>query len=484
MVAEVVKNYINGKWVESKVKETRDVINPATGEVIAKTPMCSAEEAQQAIKAAKAAFWRWRTTPPQTRIRYLYRFRDALEEHFEELSQLLTSEQGKALDEARGEYRRTIENVECAASIPTLQMGYNMEDIAAGIDEMVIKQPLGVFFCVTPFNFPGMVPSWFWPYAIACGNTYIVKPSEQVPLSQVRQFELIHDIGFPKGVLNLVHGGPEAVNALIESPDTKGLSFVGSTPVGKLLYKKCGEHGKRVQIQGGAKNFLTIMPDANLERTVPALMSSFFGCTGQRCLSGAVLLAVGEIYAELKKAVVEAAKNISVGNGLEEGIQMGPLASKAGMEQVLKFIDIGVKEGAKLLLDGRDIKVPGYPKGYFIGPTIFDQVKPEMTIAREEIFGPVMSIIHVKDLDEAVDIIHANPFGNASSVFTASGKIAREYQYRVNAGNIGINIGIVAPIATFPFSGMKDSFLGDLHGQGQDAVNFFTENKVVITRWF
>ncbi len=484
MPSEVLKNYINGRWIESKTKKYRDVINPATDEIIAKTPMSTAEDTKQAIQAAKAAFWRWRSTPAQTRIRHLFRFRDALENHFEELSQILTKEQGKCLDEARGEYIRTIENVECAASIPSLQMGYNMEDIASGIDEMVIKQPLGVFFCVTPFNFPGMVPSWFWPYAFACGNTYIVKPSEQVPLSQVQQFELIHELGFPKGVLNLVHGGPEVVNTLIESPDTVGMSFVGSTPVGKLLFAKCGEYGKRAQVQGGAKNFLTVMPDADLERTVPALMTSFFGCTGQRCLSGAVLLAVGEVYEPLKKAVAEAAKQIKIGNGLEEGIQMGPLASKAGLTRVLGYIEKGIKEGAKLILDGRDITISGYPNGYFIGPTIFDQVKPDMTIAREEIFGPVMSIVHVKTLDDAIDIIHANPFGNASSIFTTSGKTAREYQYKVRTGNIGINIGIVAPIATFPFSGMKDSFLGDLHGQGQDAVSFFTENKVVITRWF
>ncbi|MCK4484529.1 MAG: aldehyde dehydrogenase family protein, partial [Candidatus Thorarchaeota archaeon] len=352
------------------------------------------------------------------------------------------------------------------------------------IDEMVIKQPLGVFFCVAPFNFPAMVPTWFWPFAIGCGNTYIVKPSPQVPLSQVKQFEIMHELGLPRGVMNMVHGGPEAVNALLESPDTVGMSFVGSTRVGKLLYKKAGEQGKRAQVQGSAKNFLTVMPDANLERTVPALMTSFFGCAGQRCLSGAVLLAVGEVYEPLKKAVVEGAKRIIVGNGLEEGVQMGPMASKSGMDRVLGYIEKGVKEGAELLLDGRGIQIPEYQKGFFIGPTIFGDVKPKMTIAREEIFGPVMSIIHVKDLDEAIDIIHANQYGNASSVFTTSGKTARDYQYRVKAGNIGINIGVAAPIATFPFSGMKDSFLGDLHGQGQDAVSFFTENKVVITRWF
>ncbi|UCE14330.1 MAG: CoA-acylating methylmalonate-semialdehyde dehydrogenase, partial [Candidatus Heimdallarchaeota archaeon] len=451
----------------------------------AKTPMCTSLEASQAIKAAKEAFWRWRSTPAQTRIRYLYRIRDALEENFEELSEVLTLEQGKIIDEARGEYRRAIENIECAANIPTLQMGYNFEDIAAGIDEMTIKQPLGVFFCVAPFNFPGMVPAWFWPYAIACGNTYIVKPSEQVPLSMTKQFELIHEVGFPKGVINMVHGGVDVVNALIESPDTIGLSFVGSTKVGKLLYHKCGEYGKRVQVQGGAKNFLTVMPDVNIERSIPALMTSFFGCTGQRCLSGAVLLAVGDIYQPLKEAAVEAAKKITVGSGLDEDVQMGPLASKAGLEKVLYYIEKGIEEGASFLLDGRDIEVDEpLSKGNFIGPTIFDKVTPDMTIAEEEIFGPVMSIIHVKDLNEAIDIIHTNPYGNASSIFTSSGKTARDYQYRVRCGNIGINVGIAAPIATFPFSGMKDSFMGDLHGQGQDAVSFFTENKVVITRWF
>jgi len=484
LTVETVKNYINGRWVESKAKETRDVFNPATGELIARTPMSTKEETLQAIAAAKAAFDRWRATPVFTRVRHLNRIRDAFEENFEELSKILTMEQGKTIDEARGEYRRTIENLECATSIPSLQRGYNTEDVAAGIDEMVIKQPIGVFFCVAPFNFPGMVPTWFWPFAVGAGNTYIVKPSEQVPMSQVRQFEIIHELGLPRGVLNMVHGGPEAVNTLLESPDTIGMSFVGSSTIGKLLYKKAGENGKRAQVQGGAKNFLTVMPDADIERTIPALITSFYGCAGQRCLAGGVLLAVGDIYEPLKKAVVEAAKNVSVGNGLEEGVQMGPLASKKGMEKVLGYIEKGLEEGAELLLDGREVNVPGYESGYFVGPTVFDKVTPEMTIAKEEIFGPVIPIMRVKDLNEAIEIIHANPYGNASSVFTSSGAVAREYQYRVKAGNIGINIGVAAPIATFPFSGMKDSFLGDLHGQGQDAVDFFTENKVVITRWF
>ncbi|MHA2085193.1 MAG: CoA-acylating methylmalonate-semialdehyde dehydrogenase [Candidatus Thorarchaeota archaeon] len=484
MSGEVVKNYINGRWVESKSKKTQDIINPATGEILAKTPMSTAEETNTAIEAAKIAFERWRKIPVFTRVRYLNRIRDAFEENFEELAKTLTMEQGKTLDEARGEYRRTIENIEVATAAPSLQMGYNTEDIAAGIDEMVIKQPLGVFFCVAPFNFPGMVPTWFWPFAIGTGNTYIVKPSEQVPLSQIKQFEIIHDVGLPKGVLNLVNGGPEAVNALIESPDTAGMSFVGSTRIGKLLYKKTAEYGKRAQVQAGAKNFLTVMPDADLERTVAALLTSFYGCTGQRCLAGGVVLAVGDIYEPLRDALVEGSKKLKVGNGLEEGVQMGPLASKKGMDIVLSYIDAGIKEGAELLLDGRTIEIPGHSNGFFVGPTVFDKVTPKMSIANEEIFGPVISIVKVDSLDEAIDVIHENPYGNASSIFTSSGKTARDYQYRVKAGNIGINIGVVAPIATFPFSGMGDSFFGDLHGQGQDAIDFFTENKVVITRWF
>jgi malonate-semialdehyde dehydrogenase (acetylating)/methylmalonate-semialdehyde dehydrogenase len=484
LTVEVVKNYINGKWVESKATETQDVINPATGEVIAKTPICPADEAIAAIEAGKAAFDRWRRTPVFTRVRHLNRIRQAFEDRFDELAELLTMEQGKTLDESRGEYRRTIENIEVATSIPSLQMGYNTEDIAAGIDETVIKQPLGVFFCVAPFNFPGMVPTWFWPFAIGTGNTYIVKPSPQVPLSQIKQFEIIHELGLPRGVLNLVHGGPDVVNALIDSPDTIGMSFVGSSHVGKLLYKRAGDKGKRAQVQGGAKNFLTVMPDADLERTVAALLTSFYGCTGQRCLAGGVILAVGDVYDPLKEALVKGAEQLKVGNGLEEGIQMGPLASKRGMETVLRYIETGVKEGAELLLDGREIKIKGHENGFFVGPTIFDKVTSDMKIAQEEIFGPVIPIVRVNTLDEAIDIIHANPYGNASSIFTSSGKSAREYQYRVRAGNIGINVGVAAPIATFPFSGMKDSFLGDLHGQGKDAVDFFTENKVVITRWF
>jgi len=481
---EVIKNYINGEWVESKSTEILDVVNPATTELIGRVPLSTPDEVGTAIRAAKDAFWEWRETPPVTRARYLFRLKNLMEEHFEELSRVIVEEEGKCIDEARGEVRRAIENVEVAAGIPALMMGYSSEDIAPGIDEECVRQPLGVCCAIPPFNFPLMVPLWFAPYALACGNTYIVKPSEQAPLSQNRLFELFDEAGFPEGVINLVNGAKGAVDTLLESPDVRGISFVGSTRVGRYIYQKGAENGKRVQAQAGAKNFLVVMPDADLDRTVASLLSSFFGCAGERCLSGAVLLPVGEVYEPLKEKFVDAASKLKVGYGLDETAQMGPVVSKRHMERVLRYIEKGLEEGAKLLLDGRGIKVEEYPKGYFIGPTIFDEVTPEMTIANEEIFGPVASIIRVEDLDEAIDIIHANPYGNASSIYTSSGKWAREYKYRVHCGNIGVNIGIVAPMAFFPFSGAKDSFFGDLHGQGRDAIDFFTEKKVVISRWF
>ncbi len=481
---EVIRNYINGQWVDSKSTQILDVVNPATTELIGRVPLSTPDEVGTAIRAAKDAFWEWRETPAVTRARYLFRLMNKMEEHFEELSRVIVEEEGKCIDEARGEVRRAIENVEVGAGIPSLMMGYNLEDIAVGIDEECVRQPLGVFCMVPPFNFPLMVSLWFAPYALACGNTYIVKPSEQVPLSQRALFELIDEVDFPEGVINLVNGAKEVVDTLLESRDVTGVSFVGSTGVGKYIYQKAAENGKRAQCQAGAKNFLVVMPDADLDRTVPSLLTSFFGCAGERCLSGAVLVAVGDIYEALKENFVDAASRLKVGYGLDETVQMGPVVSKRHMERVLGHIEKGLEEGAKPLLDGRGIKVDEYPNGYFIGPTIFDEVTPQMTIANEEIFGPVTSIVKAKDLDEAIDIIHANPYGNASSIYTSSGKWAREFKYRVRCGNIGINIGIVAPMAFFPFGGTKDSFFGDLHGQGRDAINFFTEKKIVISRWF
>ena len=480
----ILKNYINGEWIESSSSDIRDVFNPATGEVIARVPMSTTEETEVAIESANKAFPRWRRTIPITRARYFFEMKALMEERFEELARQVVIENGKTIDEARGEIRRGIENVEVATGIPSLMMGYNAEDVAVDIDEIVLRQPMGVFFCLAPFNFPSMVPLWFLPTAVACGNTYIVKPSPVAPMSAMKMFELIDEIGFPSGVINLINGDVAAANTLLDSPMTKGVSFVGSTPVGKIVYERAATNGKRAQVQAGAKNFLLVMPDADLERTASALMTSCYGCAGERCLAGAVVLAMEEIHEPLVNLLVEKAKMIRVGNGLEEGVHMGPVITAKARARALDFIERGLKEGANLLLDGRDIHVDGHPNGFFVGPTIFDGVTREMCIAQEEIFGPVMSIIKVKSYEDALNIIHANPYGNAASIFTSSGGWARRFGYEVQAGNVGINIGIAAPVAHFPFSGMKDSFFGDLHGQGRDAIRFFTEDKVVITRWF
>lgn len=489
-----LKNYIGGEWVEPQGEEI-EVVNPATCKLLAKVRMSTTEDVNAAVEAAKDAFPEWRRTPPLARARCLFRLKELMEERFEELSRIQTMEHGKTIDESRGETRRGIENVEVATGIPSLMMGYNLEDIASGIDEYVIRQPIGVFGIIPPFNFPFMVPLWFGPYAVATGNCVIVKPSPHDPISQVKLAELMDEAGFPPGVWNVVHGGGPTASCMLAHPDIKGICFVGSTPVGRdIIYKKCGETGKRVIAQCGAKNFLLVMPDANLERTIPACMTSFFGNTGQRCLSGANLIIVGEglneheynsFYEKVIDAFVDAASKIRVGYGLDETVQMGPVQKKFRKERIVGFIEKGVEEGATLRLDGRNIKTVGeWPHDCFLNPTVFTDVAPDMTIGREEIFGPVASIMRARSLDEAIEIIHSNPYGNAASIFTSSGKWAREFQYRVQCGNVGINIGIVAPMAFFPFSGMKDSFFGTLHGQGREAIRFFTESKVVIQRWF
>ena len=484
MAAETLKNYIGGKWTASDAKRALDVRNPATGEAIARVPLSTAGEVGSAVAAAKAAFPAWRETPPLVRARYMFRLKALLEEHFEDLARTVTAEHGKIIDEARGEVRRAIENVEVASGVPSLMMGYNAEDIAVGIDEDCVFQPIGVFACVAAFNFPAMVPFWFLPYAVACGDTYVVKPSEVCPMSQSRLFELLDAADFPPGVVNLVNGDKEAVDALLADPDVAGVSFVGSTPVGRYIYATAAAHGKRAQCQAGAKNALVVMPDAVIDRTVAAILTSAYGTAGQRCLAGSLVVAVGDVYEPLKAELVRAASRIKVGDGLDESTQMGPVVSKKSLDRILSYIEKGLAEGARLLLDGRKVKVEGYPNGCFVGPTLFDRVRPEMTIAREEIFGPVLGIVRVDTFDEAVATIEALPYGNAASLFTSSGKWAREFRYRVPCGNVGINVGIAAPIASFPFAGMKDSFFGDLHGQGRDAIQFFTDRKVVITRWF
>jgi len=483
-----LRNFIDGEWVDARSGDVVDVVNPATCKTIAQAAMSTAEDVDSAVEAAKSAFDEWKHTTPPARARRLFALKELLEDNFEELSRIQTMEHGKTIDESRGETRRGIENVEVAAGIPSLMMGYNLENVATGIDEYAIQQPVGVFCCIPPFNFPFMVPLWFIPYALATGNTFIVKPSPSDPLAQVKLCELIDEAGFPPGVFNLVHGGAEVATALLEHPDVVGVTFVGSTPIARTVYRKCGETGKRVIAQGGAKNFIVVMPDANIDRTIAALMTSFFGCTGQRCLSGANAIVVGEddaFYADFVQHFVDAAASIKIGYGLDESVQMGPLQSADKKERVLGYIEAGIEEGAKLSLDGRNPEIAGdYPEACFLGPSVFEDVRPSMRIAREEIFGPVASILRARDMDEALDLIHASPFGNAASIFTSSGKPAREFQHRVQCGNVGINIGVAAPMAYFPFSGVKDSFFGVLHGQGRDAVRFFTESKVVIQRWF
>ncbi len=483
-----LKNYINGEWVGSKSKERWDIKNPANQKLLARVPMSTKEEVLGAVKAAKEAYPEWRRTPPLARVRCLFRLKELMEKNFEKLSRVQTMEHGKTIDESRGETRRGIEMVEVGTGIPSLMMGYNLEDIAAGIDEYLIYQPLGVFGHIAPFNFPFMVPLWFSPFAMATGNTFIVKPSPRDPISQVKLAELVDEAGFPPGVYNIVHGGAEAANILMEHPDIKGMTFVGTTSIGKEVYKKCGETGKRAIVQVSAKNFLLVMPDADINATIAALLTSFFGNTGQRCLSGANLVIVGKddgFYKKFLNAFVEATSKIKVGYGLDESVQMGPMQSKDGKERVLKYIEIGIKEKAKLILDGRKPTITGnYPDVCFINPTVFENVTPDMTIAKEEIFGAVASVMRARDLDEAIQWINRGNYGNAASIFTSNGKAARAFQYQVECGNIGVNIGIVAPMAFFPFSGMKDSFYGILHGQGRDAIRFFTESKVTIQRWF
>ena len=483
-----VKNFIDGEWMESEAKETWQIRNPALDIVIGEVPMSTDAEVDAAVRSAKAAFPEWRRTPPVSRARYLHRLIQLLEARFEDMSVVQTKEHGKTIDESRGETRRGIENCEVAAGIPSLMMGDSLQDIASGIDEYVIREPLGVFACIPPFNFPFMVPLWFLPYAIAAGNTFVIKPSPNDPLSQVKLHELLEETGIPEGVVNIVHGGAKVAERLMKHEDLKGVTFVGSTPIARVVYRTCGETGKRVIAQGGAKNFLVVMPDADLDFTVASMMTSFYGNAGQRCLSGANAVVVGKdngFYKRFVEAFVEAARKIKVGNGLEEGIQMGPLQSKGKKERVLGYIEKGVAEGARLALDGRKICLQGnLPQTCFLNPSVFVDVGQEMAIATEEIFGPVACLMRAEDMDQAIDMIHASPFGNAASIYTANGGWAREFEYKVQTGNIGINIGIVAPMAFFPFSGMKDSFFGITHGQGKDAVRFFTETKVVIRRWY
>ncbi|HTE87795.1 MAG TPA: CoA-acylating methylmalonate-semialdehyde dehydrogenase [Terriglobales bacterium] len=478
-----VANYVNGHWLESTATEWLDVSNPATGDLIAQVPTSSATEVAVAVDAAAAAYQEWRRTPPEDRIQPLFKLKQLLEEHIDELGRIITQENGKTLSEAKGELRRAIENVEVACGIPMMMQGYNLEDVARGIDEMMIRQPVGVVAAITPFNFPAMIPFWFLPYAIACGNTFILKPSERVPLTMRRAFELLDQIGLPAGVVNLVNGGKAAVDALLDHPKVRALSFVGSTPVAKYVYARAGANGKRAQCQGGAKNHVIVLPDADMVMATQIIGDSAFGCAGQRCLAVSVAVTVGEAQKTFRDAITDAAASLRVGNGLDDGVQMGPVITPQSKSRVESLIAMGEKQGARVLLDGRDSKIPKYEAGNFVNPTILDNLPATSDLADTEIFGPVLSLVHADSLDEALTFLERSPYGNQASLFTSSGSAARRFRYEAPAGNIGINIGVAAPMAYFPFSGWKDSFFGVLHGQGRDAVEFYTEKKVVIERW-
>ncbi|MEE8062234.1 MAG: CoA-acylating methylmalonate-semialdehyde dehydrogenase, partial [Gemmatimonadales bacterium] len=453
----VLSNFIGGEWVASSATDTHVVANPATADVLGQTPLSGAAEVDQAVAAARDAFGSWRQVPPVVRARYLFKLKMLMEENFEELASICTRENGKTLHESRGSVRRGIENVEHACGIPSMMMGRTLEDIAAGIDCEYVRQPMGVFAAITPFNFPTMVPLWFWPYAIATGNTFILKPSEQVPFSATRIIELATEAGIPPGVLNLVHGGKDAVNALLAHPGIAGISFVGSSPVAKHVYTEAAATGKRVQALGGAKNHIIIMPDADMDQAVANITESIFGCAGQRCLAGSVMIAPGKAYQPFRDKLLASAKDLKMGYGLDEGVTMGPVVSARAKERVTAMIDAGQSEGAELLLDGRGAAVAEYPGGSFVGPTVFDNVDPSMRIGREEIFGPVASVTRADDLDDAIEKVHASAFANATSIFTTSGRVAREFRYSVGVSMIGVNIGVAAPMAFFPFGGTKGS---------------------------
>jgi malonate-semialdehyde dehydrogenase (acetylating) / methylmalonate-semialdehyde dehydrogenase len=478
-----VPNYVNGAWIESSASDCLDVTNPATGELLARTPLSGTDEVNAAVEAAVAAFPAWRRTPPEDRIQPLFKLKQLLESRIDELSRTITAENGKTFAEAKAELRRAIENVEVACGIPMMMQGYNLEDVASGIDEMMIRQPLGVVAAITPFNFPGMIPFWFLPYAIACGNTFILKPSERVPLTMRRAFELLEQTGLPNGVVNLVNGGKDAVNALIEHPKVRAISFVGSTPVAKHVYARAGVNGKRAQCQGGAKNHVIVLPDADMKMATQIISDSAFGCAGQRCLAVSVAVTIGDAQKIFREAIAESAANLRVGNGLDEGVQMGPVISPQSRQRVESLIGVGERQGARVVLDGRNSKIPNHEAGNFVKPTILDNLPITSDLADTEIFGPVLSLIHAKNMDEALAFLERSPYGNQASLFTGSGAAARRFRYEAPAGNIGINIGVAAPMAYFPFSGWKDSFFGIMHGQGRDAVEFYTEKKVVVERW-
>ena len=479
---ETIGNFVNGRW-QTPAGPLLDVRNPATGELLARVAESTKADVDAAVDAASAAFDGWRRTPATERVQYLFKFKALLEEHFEELARTVVRECGKTIGEARGEMRRGIENVETAAGIPILSMGYNAEDIASGIDEMMIRQPIGVVAAITPFNFPGMIPLWFLPYAIACGNCFIAKPSERVPMTMALLTRIIGKVGLPPGVMQMVNGGKETVDALLDHPDVRVISFVGSSPVAKYIYQRASANGKRVQCQGGAKNPIIIMPDADMEMTVKLAADSAFGCAGQRCLAASIVIPIGEAHKTFTPLLLDAAASRKVGNGLNPDTEMGPVITDDSRTRIEGLIEAGVKEGGRVLVDGRASRSGDLASGHFLRPTIVETADPGGTVATTEIFGPVLAISQQDSLDAAIAAVNRSAFGNMACIFTSSGAAARKFRYEAKAGNIGINIGVAAPMAFFPFSGWKGSFFGDLHAQGHDAIEFYMDKKVVVERW-
>jgi malonate-semialdehyde dehydrogenase (acetylating)/methylmalonate-semialdehyde dehydrogenase len=478
-----IKNYIDGKWVSSHGKETIDIINPTNLEVLGRTPMGTAQDVNDAVEAAHKAFQTWKATPVVSRIQHFFKLKELLEKNQKEISIILSKENGKTLAEAMGSTRRSIQMVETACGMPNLLMGECLDNVTRDIDSTATRRPLGVFSTIAPFNFPAMVPFWFWPFAVAAGNTYVLKPSELVPLTQMMIFELIEEAGFPKGVMNMVHGASDVGNAILTHPKIKGISFVGSTAIAKHVYSTGTAHGKRVQSLGGAKNFIVILPDAPLEKSVQAAVESCYGCAGERCLAGSNLVAVGDAYPKMKELVLKYVKQIVVGDPLDPKVTMGPVITAKAKERILNDIESGIREGAELLLDGRNIKVPGL-NGHFIGPTVFDKVKPNTTLTTKEIFGPVIGLMQVKSLDEAVQLVNSTNYGNTASLFTSNGAAARYFISKVDPSMVGINIGVPAPMSFFSFGGSKDSFFGDVKAHGASSVDFVTEKHTSMIRWF
>ncbi|WP_261304996.1 CoA-acylating methylmalonate-semialdehyde dehydrogenase [Paenibacillus andongensis] len=478
----MLMNLIGGQWKEATEAESMEVPNPATGETMAFVPISTKRDIDEAVLAAKEAFKTWSKTPVPKRARILFKYQQLLVEHWDELATLITKENGKSYEEAYGEVQRGIENVEFAAGAPTLMMGTQLSDIATGLDSAMYRYPVGVVAGITPFNFPMMVPTWMFPMAIACGNTFILKPSERTPLTAIRLAELFSQAGLPDGVLNIVHGAHDCVNGLLEHTDIKAISFVGSQPVAKYVYETAAAYGKRVQALAGAKNHSIIMPDANLDDAVKGIVNAAFGSAGERCMACAVAVAIGDIGDALIEKLRIAANALKIGDGLKEGSFLGPLIRENHKQKVIDYIASGVSEGAQLVRDGR-LDPEAHDDGFFLGPTIFDEVDTSMTIWKEEIFGPVLSVMRVSSLDHAINLINQSQFANGACIYTNSANAIRKFREEVDAGMLGVNIGVPAPMAFFPFSGWKDSFYGDLHANGRDAVEFYTRKKMITGRY-